>query len=123
MRIFARGFYEDVPKLVFLVENPQQEHFDPCPGLFLVAVQACREYLCVVEHHKVAVVEVVDYFFEYAVLNLAGLAMQDHHARFVALWRGYWAISSSGSRNLNCDNFISVISFLLVLSLVPVPAA
>ena len=85
---FTRGVYEHVPKAQFLVEFAQQEHFDSCAGFLLVAVEACGEDLGVVEHEDIVLVEEVEDILEHAVLYLARLAVEHHHAAFVSMRRG-----------------------------------
>ena len=85
---FTRGVYEHVPQAQFLVEFAQQEHFDPCAGLLLISVEACGEHLGVVEHEDVVLVEEVEDILEHAVLYLARLAVEHHHAALVAVGRG-----------------------------------
>ena len=85
---FSRGIYQHVPQAQFLVEFAQQEHFDPCAGFLLVAVEACGEDLGVVEHENVVLVEEVEDILEHAVLYLARLAVEHHHAAFISMRRG-----------------------------------
>ena len=85
---FPRGIYQHVPQAQFLVEFAQEEYLDSCAGFFLVAVEACGEHLGVVEHENVVLVEEVEDILEHAVLYLARLAVEHHHAAFVSMRRG-----------------------------------
>ena len=82
---FARGVHQHVPQPQFAVEFPQQEDFDFRAGLLLVAVEACRENLRVVEDEQVLFVEILDDVLEDTVLDSAFGAVDDHQTRLVAI--------------------------------------
>ena len=82
---FARGVHQHVPQPQFAVEFPQQEDFDFGAGLLLVAVEACRENLRVVEDEQVLFVEILDDVLEDTVLDSAFGAVDDHQTRLVAI--------------------------------------
>ena len=94
----ARRLDEHVPQAQFLIQLAQQEHLDLCIGLFLCAVEACGEHLCVVEDEGVALVKVVYQVAERQVLirvvavavlleHLDGLALavDNHQTALVAV--------------------------------------
>ena len=82
---FACGVYEYVPQAELLVEFAEQEDFDACVGLFLFPVEACGEDLGIVEHEDIVFVKVVQDVLEGLVFDFPGLAMEHHHAAFVAV--------------------------------------
>ena len=77
--------HQHVPQPQFAVEFPQQEDFDFGAGLLLVAVEACRENLRVVEDEQVLFVEILDDVLEDTVLDSAFGAVDDHQTRLVAI--------------------------------------
>ena len=79
----AGGINNHVPQPLFPVQLPQEQHHNIGTGLFLFAVQTGRKYLGVVEHKGVSFAEIVDDILELAVLQLAGVFVEDHHARLV----------------------------------------
>ena len=81
---FACRLHEHVPQLVLFIQLTQQEHLDFGTGLFLVAVEASREHLGVIEDEAVAIVEVVENLLKHTVLNFTGLAMENQKTRFIA---------------------------------------
>ena len=85
---FSRGVYEHIPQAQFLIELAQEKHLDTRAGFLLVAVETGGEYLGVVENKDIVLVEVVEHFLEHLVLYLAGLAVEHHHAAFVAMGGG-----------------------------------
>ena len=84
----AGGIDDDVPQALLLVELAQQEDLDVCAGLFLVAVQAGRKDLRVVEDEGVILAEILDDVLEEFVLDFSGGLVQDHKPAFVAPSRG-----------------------------------
>ncbi len=83
---FAGGFYQYVPEFVVGVELAQQEYFDACAGLFLVAIEQGGEHLSVVQYHYIAVAKVVEHVLENLVLNFTGFAVYNHEFAFVAVF-------------------------------------
>ena len=75
---FACRIYQHVPQTLFAVQLAQQEDFDLCSGLLLVAIEACGEYFGIVEDEDVVRIEVLDYIFESSVFDRAGCAIDDH---------------------------------------------
>ena len=85
---FAGGVHEHIPEAEFLIKFAQEEHFDACVRLLLVAIEAGGKHFCVVEHEDVVLVEIVQDVLEHAMLYLAGFSMEHHHAAFVAVGCG-----------------------------------
>ena len=81
---FTSGIYEHVPKEEVGIQLTEEEHFDYCSRLFLIAVKACGKHLRVVKHKEVVRVKVRDNILKHFVLNLACLAVKHHHATFIA---------------------------------------
>ena len=84
---FARRVDQHVPQPQLAVELAQQEDFDFGPRLLLVAVEAGREDLRVVEDEEVLLLEVVENILEDAVLDGTLRAVDDHQPRLVAVLR------------------------------------
>ena len=82
---FACRIDQHVPQTLFAVQLTQQEDFDLCAGLLLVAIEACGEYFGIVEDKDVVGIEVVDYIFESFVFDCAFGAIDDHQTRVVAV--------------------------------------
>ncbi len=85
----AGRLHKHIPELVLLVELSEEENLDTCACLFLVAVETCGKHHRVVEHHHISIVKIVDDLFEYVMGDLAGLAVDQHHAAFVTTRSGF----------------------------------
>ena len=70
--------------MLLTVELPQKKDHDVGPCLLLFAVKTGRENLCVVEHESVAFAEIVYDVFEYPVLDLSGVLVDNHQPALVA---------------------------------------
>ena len=73
---FTSRVYEDIPKAKVAVEFTQKKHFDACTSLLLVAVEASREDLSVVEYEDIFFIEILQEIFELTVFNFPRLAME-----------------------------------------------
>ena len=82
---FTSRVYEDIPKAKVAVEFTQKEHFDACTSLLLVAVEASREDLSVVEYEDIFFIEILQEIFELTVFNFACLAMEHQHTAVIAM--------------------------------------
>src|SRR5437868_6251838 len=74
------GINNHVPKPVGFIEFSQEKYFDLGAGLFLTAVHAGGKNLRVVYNENIFVVEIVEYVPEMFVFDLAGMAVDYHHA-------------------------------------------
>ena len=81
---FTGGLHKNVPQLILCIQFAKQKNFYPRTCFFLVSIEESWKNLGVVEHHHVAVVEIVDDVLEDMVRNLAGLSVHHHQAAFVA---------------------------------------
>ena len=86
---FTGGIHDYVPKALFAVQFAEQEDHDVGPCLFLFAVHAGGEDLCVVEDEGVSFAEVVYYVFEDPVLYFTAVFVEDHEAGFVSPTGGF----------------------------------
>ena len=82
---FSRRFDKNVPQLIVCVKFTKQKHFDAGAGLFFVTIKKRREDLGVIKDHNISLIEILKNFFKLAVFNLAGIAMENHHACLVAV--------------------------------------
>ena len=73
---FTGRVHQYIPQPELFVQLTQQEHFNTRTGLFLVAVQAGRENLGVVEDKHIFVIKIVQNILEHLVLNLTRLTVQ-----------------------------------------------
>ena len=65
---------QHIPQAQVLIQLPQQEHFDTCTRLFLVAIKAGWEHLGIIEDKHILVVEIVkDVFKVLAMLDIPAL--------------------------------------------------
>ena len=85
---FTRRIDQHVPQQAFAVQLTQQEHLDGSTGLFLVAVEACRENLGVVCDQYITLIEVAQNVPKVVVLNRAFGTVDDHHTRVGAIFGG-----------------------------------
>ena len=81
----ARRVHQHVPQPQFAVQFAQQEDLDLGAGLLLVAVEARREDLGIVEDEQILFVEVLDDVLENAVFDGPFGAVDDHQPGFVAV--------------------------------------
>ena len=79
---------DDIPVAQVGVELAAQEHFDACAGLLLAAVETGGQHFGVVEHEDIVLAKIVEEVLEHLVFNLARLAVEHHHAAFVAVRGG-----------------------------------
>ncbi len=78
---------QHVPQTAFGVQLAQQEDLDAGSGLLLIAIQTRGKDLCVVENHKILLVEIVDEFLENFMFDFLALLVQHHHLTFVTMVR------------------------------------
>ena len=81
---FPCRIHNHIPQVLLTVELPQKKDHDVGPCLLLFAVKTGRENLCVVEHESVAFAEIVYDVFEYPVLDLSGVLVDNHQPALVA---------------------------------------
>ena len=79
------------------------------PVRSLVAVEACGKHLSVVEHHHVAIVEVVEHLAEDAGCDFAGAAVDHQKAGFVALFYRVFCYQLFGELKLELGKFHALI--------------
>ena len=53
-----------------------------------MAIEACREYLGVIEDENISVVEIINNIFEQLMFYGAYFAIDNHKARFIAVFTG-----------------------------------
>ena len=80
---FPCRIHDDIPESLFAVKLPQEENHDVGPGLFLLAVEAGGEDLRVIEDEYVTFSEIVDDVLEQAVLDFAGVLVENHKAGLI----------------------------------------
>ena len=79
---------QHIPQAQVLIQLPQQEHFDTCTRLFLVAIKAGWEHLSIIEDKHILVVEIVkDVFKVLAMLDIPAFLVQHHQTGFVTMAR------------------------------------
>ena len=78
-RALSAGLYESLPGSVLF--SCEEQHFDFRAGADLLADEARRNYLCVVQDQAVAGLQVLCNVPEMSVLNLAALPVQHHEPR------------------------------------------
>ena len=66
---------------------PKQKYFDLGAGLLLAAIHTGGKYFGIVDYKNVFIVEIFQDVPEMLVLDLACLAMHDHHATVFSLFR------------------------------------
>ena len=79
---------QNVPQTQLAVELAQQEDLDLGARLLLVSVEACGEYLRVVEDEDILLLEIVDYILENSMFDLARGSVYHHQTRLVAVFGG-----------------------------------
>lgn len=84
---FACRVNQHVPEAQFLVEFAQQEYLDAGASFFLVAVEAGRKHLGVIEDEKVVLIEIGEQVLKHSVFNFTRFAVKHHHTALVAVRR------------------------------------
>ncbi len=117
----ACRLYQHIPQAKFFIQLTQQEHLNLGIGLLLGTKQTGRKHLGVVEHHDIAIIEVVDDVAEeqelvcVVALSVLGihiycltLAVNDHHTAFVTsvdLVHGAVFVLKNLVRRFQCQAF------------------
>ena len=70
-----------------MVQFAEQQHLDFGTSLFLLAVEFGGEHLSIINDEHIAIFHIVHQVLEDTVLNLSGLAVDDHHSGLVAVLR------------------------------------
>ncbi len=71
----TRRLHQHIPQMGFLVQLAKDEHLNLGISLLLGAIQTGGEHLRVVEHKRIAVVEIVDDIAEIKIIAFNGFAL------------------------------------------------
>ena len=102
---FAGGVDDDVPETHFLVELTLEEDGDFGTGFFLFAIEQGREDLGVICHDDIAGMEIIEEVFEKTMLDVLGVAVENHEAGFVALLGGLLCNEVLGQDKIKVGKF------------------
>jgi hypothetical protein len=84
---FAGGVHQHIPQFHLPVQFAQEENFNFGPSFLFVAIEPRRKHFGIVNHQRVAVVEITQQVREHFVFDLLRLAVHYHQACFTAFCR------------------------------------